>query len=331
MEINNRLKAVLLLSLILFCLFPFVKPALGLILGIAFALVIGNPWNQRTDSWNKKLLQITVIGLGFNLNITHILEEGANAVWFTISAISLTMLVGGFLGRLLRTGKKISILISTGTAICGASAIAAMAPAIKCKGHQIAVAIATIFVLNSIALILFPIFGGLLGLSTADFGTWAALAIHDTSSVAGAAIAYGADSVETALTIKLIRALWIIPLTVTVAYLQRGRIRVSFPLFLIGFLLAATLNNMVPEGKIYWEFLANTSKQLLSVTLFLVGVGLTRKLLCKVGARPFIQGALLWLFISIVSLLAIYLQWIPRAPIDGKALSHTVIPAFSTE
>lgn len=311
MEIDKRLKAALLFTLVLFCLFPYVKPALGLILGICFGLIVGNPWNRITDLSNKYLLQISVVGLGFNLDIKHVLEEGLNAVWFTISAIALTMLVGVFLGHALRTGKKISILISTGTAICGASAIAAMAPAIKSKANHVAVAMATIFVLNGVALILFPVFGKWLGLSSANFGVWAAMAIHDTSSVAGAAIAYGPASVSTALTVKLTRALWILPLTFVVGYLQRGNRRVVFPLFLIGFLLAATLNNVFPEGQAYWNFFANGAKQLLSVTLFLVGAGLTRKLLMKVGFRPFIQGLLLWLFISTVSLLAIYLHWIP--------------------
>lgn len=313
MEINNRLRVILLLSLVVFCLFPFVKPAVGLILGITFALVIENPWYRTTDSLSKKLLQIAVIGLGFNLNIRDVLKEGVNAIWFTISAISLTMLVGMFLGHFVRTGKKISILISTGTAICGASAIAAMAPAIKCKGQHVAVAMVTIFVLNGVALIVFPIFGHWLGLSDGDFGTWAALAIHDTSSVAGAAIAYGSGSVETALTVKLTRALWILPLVFVVGYFQRGTTRVTFPLFLIGFLIAASLTNLFPGGKAIWEFLGSISKQLLSVTLLLVGLGLTRRLLRKVGIRPLIQAALLWIFISIVSLLAIYMHWIPSA------------------
>lgn len=313
-EIDKRIKAPILFVLVLLCLFPFVKPGLGLILGIGFGLLIGNPWNRITDRWNRYLLKISVIGLGFNLDIRQILEEGLNAIWFTISAIALTMLVGLFIGRALRVSKKISILISTGTAICGASAIVAMAPAIKSKANHVAVAMATIFVLNGIALITFPVFGKLLGLSSDNFGVWAAMSIHDTSSVAGAAIAFGSGSVSTALTVKLTRALWIVPLTFVVGYFQRGARRVAFPLFLIGFLLAATLNNLLPEGRMYWDFFASTAKQMLSVTLFLIGAGLTRKLLCKVGVRPFVQGLLLWLFISIVSLLAIYLQWIPEAP-----------------
>lgn len=311
MEKHNRLRAALLFVLIVFCLFPVVKPAMGLVLGISFALIAGNPWNHVTDRWNKCLLQVSVVGLGFNLDIRHVLEEGVSAIWFTISAIALTMLVGVFLGHALRTGKKISILISTGTAICGASAIAAMAPAIKSKANHVAVAMATIFVLNGVALILFPIFGKWLGMSGNSFGVWAAMSIHDTSSVAGAAVAFGSGSVLTALTVKLTRALWILPLTFVVGYLQRGSRRVVFPLFLVGFLLAATLNNLLPGGKVYWDFLANGAKQLLSVTLFLVGAGLTRRLLMKVGIRPFIQALLLWLFISVVSLLAIYLHWIP--------------------
>lgn len=308
---SNRLKATLFFFLAALCLFPFVKPAVGLIIGILFALMIGNPWHKVTDIWNRYLLQVTVVGLGFSLDIKHVIEEGISAIWFTIAAIALTMLVGVFLGHILRVGKKSSILISTGTAICGASAIAAMAPAIKCKPNHIAVAMATVFVLNSVALILFPIFGHLLGLSSSSFGVWAALSIHDTSSVAGAAVAYGPESVSTALTVKLTRALWIMPLTFVVGYLQHGTRRVAFPLFLIGFLLAATLNNVLPEAHKYWDFLADGAKQLLSVTLFLVGAGLTRRLLRKVGVRPFIQGMMLWLFISIVSLIAIYLHWIP--------------------
>lgn len=314
MEIDNRLRAVLLFALVGLCFFPFIKPAVGLILGIGYGLGVGNPWYRVTDRWNKYLLQMSVVGLGFNLNIKDILEEGVDAIWFTISAIALTMLVGVFLGHALRTKKKISILISTGTAICGASAIAAMAPVIKSKANHVAVAMATIFVLNGVALVLFPIFGRLLGLSGDDFGIWAAMSIHDTSSVAGAAVAYGQSSVSTALTVKLTRALWIMPLTFIVGYLQRGKARVFFPLFLVGFLMAATLNNFFPEAQGFWDLLANGAKRLLSVSLFFVGAGLTRRLIVKVGVRPFIQAFLLWVFISIVSLLAIYLNWIPRAP-----------------
>lgn len=311
MEINNRLRATLMCVLIGICSLPLIDAGVGLLMGIGFAVMLGNPWYKKTDAWSKVLLKVSVVGLGFNLNIKNVLTTGGHAVWFTIAAIALTMLVGTFLGRVLGTAKKTSILISTGTAICGGSAIAAMGPAIRAKGHHMAVALATVFVLNGVALLTFPMLGRLIGLTNGDFGVWAAMAIHDTSSVAGAAVAYGQDSVEIGLTVKLTRALWILPLTFVVSYLQRGKTKTPFPMFLVGFLFASTLSTTFPEGEIYWGFLSSTSKQLLSVTLFLVGVGMTRELLRKVGVRPLIQASLLWLFISIVSLLAIYLKWVP--------------------
>lgn len=312
MNIDNRIKAALLFLLIIICSLPFIRPDIGLLLGFAFAIIIGNPWYHKTDAWGKILLQISVVGLGFNLNVKNVLSTGGKALWFTIASIALTMFVGIFIGRLLRTSKKTSILITAGTAICGGSAIAAMSPVIKAKSQQMAVALATVFILNGVALLLFPTIGKLIGLTDSAFGVWAAMSIHDTSSVAGAAVAYDPNSLEIALSVKLTRALWILPLTFVVGYLQRGKAKATFPLFLIGFLITATLNTAFPQASPLWTFFANISKQLLSVTLFLVGVGLSRRLLQKVGIRPFIQATILWLFISSLSLLAIYLQWLPK-------------------
>jgi len=292
------------------CLMPVVSPAMALILGTVLGLTLGNPWGQFMSNLSKTTLKISVIGLGFGVNIHQVITTGKMAIGYTAAGILFAMVMGYFLGRLFKTEKNTSLLISTGTAICGGSAIAAMAPAIKANNHDIAVSMATVFLLNGAALLVFPVIGHWFDLSQEAFGIWSAMAIHDTSSVVGAASGYGDTALDIGVTFKLTRALWILPLTFIVASIVHGKGKAAFPLFLVGFLLASIASSFWPALYPYWYTLTMISKQLLSVTLFLIGACVTRELLKRVGPRPLFQGVILWALVSILSLYAILQGWI---------------------
>lgn len=287
------------------CMLPMVGTAAGLMGGIAFSLLLGNPWPKQSSKFSKILLQISVVGLGFGLSLKQLVHTGKQSFVFTIVGITLTLAIGYLLGRMFKTAKNTSLLISFGTAICGGSAIAAMAPVIKSKDEETAVALATIFTLNAVGLLLFPLIGHALGLNQAMFGTWAALAIHDTSSVVGATAAYGSQALAVGTTVKLTRALWITPVVLVVAWMNDSKQKAAVPLFIIGFVLAAVIGTMLPQFADVWRFLVSVAKQGLVVTLFLIGSGLTRAVLQKVGIRPLLQAVSLWLVVSTVSLAAL--------------------------
>jgi uncharacterized integral membrane protein (TIGR00698 family) len=224
---------------------------------------------------------------------------------YSIVGIGCTLVLGYFLGKLFRTEKNTSALISFGTAICGGSAIAAMAPVLKAKNDETAVSLAIVFTLNSVALLLFPLIGHLLDLNQNIFGYWAGLAIHDTSSVVGAASAYGAQALSTGTTVKLTRAIWITPIVLGAALLKKSEKKAKVPLFIIGFVLAAATRTVLPQYGHSWDGLSAIAKQCLVVTLFLIGAGLTREVLRYVGVRPLLQGVTLWLCVSVLTLLAL--------------------------
>ncbi len=251
-------------------------------------------------------MQISVVGLGFGIGIMQVLREGGNSIVYTIIGIAFTIIVGRLLGKLLRVESNTSQLISFGTAICGGSAIAAMAPVIKAKDEEIAVSLATVFTLNAVALLLFPIVGHALQMSQESFGLWAALAIHDTSSVVGAASAYGAVALAVGVTVKLTRALWITPVVLGTALFTKSKQKIKFPLFILGFIVAAVIRSLVPDWSVVWDGIAACSRQLLVLTLFLIGSGLTREVLKRVGFAPLLQGVLLWLIVSVLTLVAIH-------------------------
>ena len=311
MKTPYQLKFYTFLLLALLCLIPGITPQIGLLLGITFALTLGNPWHKRVSHYSKILLQIAVVGIGFGLNFANILNTAQYAAWFTAITIAATMFVGMLLGKLFHVKNKTSLLISAGTAICGGSAIAAMAPTINAKNKHTTVALASVFLLNSGALLLLPIIGRYFEIPKETFGIWAAMAIHDTSSVIGATVDYGSAALALGITVKLTRALWIVPLTFTVSCFRKKKKKSSapFPAFLLAFLAASLLNTFVPQGAFLWTFGAAIAKQLLTLTLFLVGSGLTRNLIRKVGLRAFAQALLLWIFICITTLLAIKLDW----------------------
>lgn len=284
---------------------PGTTTTLALVMGAAVGLVLGNPWPQRSSLVSRNLLQISVVGLGFGMSIREVVQTGHSSLVFSVVGISFTLLAGYLLGRLLKVGPNTSALISAGTAICGGSAIAALAPALKAKDEETAVALATVFTLNSVALLLFPVIGHLLQLNQATFGTWAGLAIHDTSSVVGAAAAFGSQALATGTTVKLTRAIWITPVVLAVAALNGADRKLKVPLFIIGFVLAAALRSLVPQYGELWTGLAATARQCLVVTLFLVGAGLSREVLGKVGLRPLVQGIVLWGVVSAATLTAL--------------------------
>lgn len=288
----------------------WVTPPVALFLGLAFALLCGQAYPKFNKKVSKKLLQYSVVGLGFGMNLHTSLASGKEGMLFTIISVVGTIVIGMLIGqKLLKVNRDTSYLISSGTAICGGSAIAAVGPVIKAKDSDMSVALATIFVLNAIALFVFPVLGCWLGLSQHEFGTWAAIAIHDTSSVVGAGAAYGEEALQVATTIKLTRALWIIPLAlVTSVIFKNGGKKISIPWFILWFIVAILLNtyilDSVPEvGKT----ISGLARKGLIITMFFIGASLSSDVLKAVGLKPLLQGVLLWLVISAGSLAYILL------------------------
>lgn len=287
---------------------PWVTPPLALFVGLIYALVFGQPFSKLNKKLSKKLLQYSVVGLGFGMNLQASLESGKEGMAFTIISVVGTMLIGWLIGRkLLKVDSKTSYLISTGTAICGGSAIAAAGPVIGAKEEQMSVALGTIFILNAIALFVFPVVGHWLGLSQEQFGLWAAIAIHDTSSVVGAGAAYGQEALKVATTVKLTRALWIIPLTLVTSLIfkTKGQ-KVSIPWFILFFVLAMVFNTYVlslsETGAAIGGVIASLARKSLTITLFFIGASLSRDVLKSVGVKPMLQGILLWIIISVFTL-----------------------------
>ena len=304
MNNENIQKAIFWILLAASCI-PLVHAPMALVAGIVFGIAVGNPWGKSVSVWTKRLLQISVVGLGFGMNLPVLIATGKSAFLYTAVSIALTMGIGLLLGKLFKTPKQTSTLISFGTAICGGSAIAAMAPVIKAESEETGVALATIFTLNSVALILFPPLGHLLNMTQEQFGIWSALAIHDTSSVVGAASAFGAVALGIGTTVKLTRALWIMPSALIGSWLNKAGGKVSIPLFIIGFVLAAVIKTLLPQFDTVWHGVNSVAKQSLVVTLFMIGSGLTREVLAKTGIKPLAQGVSLWVIVSAISCLAI--------------------------
>jgi len=305
-------RKALFILLILFCLSPLGSPPVALALGLFVALVVGNPFPSLAGKPTRLLLQTSVVLLGFGMNLDAVYKAGRDGILFTIATIFGTLLLGYLVGRLLTVRDKTAALISSGTAICGGSAIAAVGPAIDAEPEEMSVSLGTVFILNSVALFLFPLIGHALGLSENQFGIWAAIAIHDTSSVVGASQAYGPEAMATATTVKLARALWIAPVALLFAFIYRKRdaeskAKVSIPWFIFLFLAAAAVRTYSPAFILpsIYESIVNLAKAGMTVTLFLIGASLSIKTLKAVGIRPLIQGILLWIVISAVSLFAV--------------------------
>jgi uncharacterized integral membrane protein (TIGR00698 family) len=305
-----------------------ISAPIALVLGLIVALVIGHPYIKSNKKATTMLLQVSVVLLGFHLDLEHAMKAGSKGFIFTVATIGLTLIVGYFLGKWLKIDKKTSFLISNGTAICGGSAIAAVAPVIEADEHEITVSLGTVFILNSIALLIFPSIGHMLHMSAEQFGTWCAIAIHDTSSVVGAANNYkdamGNEALSIATTIKLERALWIIPIALVTAYFQKntGK-KLKLPYFILYFIVAIIVSTYLPlhfpflnepfnihapfsdKSQTFFNYLYLIGKKGLVITLFLIGSGMSLGTIRKVGFRPILQGILLWILIGSVSLFTI--------------------------
>jgi uncharacterized integral membrane protein (TIGR00698 family) len=295
---------------------PFVPPAAALVTGVAVALALGNPWLTRTRKLAPLLLGIAVMGLGAAADLGVVGRVGLRGIGYTAVGISLTFLAGLLLARVFAVEEDTALLVTVGTAICGGSAIAAVAPAIKAKSESISVALATVFLLNAVALVVFPPLGRLVGLDESRFGLFAALAIHDTSSVVGAATAYGPKAVEVATTVKLARALWIVPVALVIGWARArrtgepGRSAAKLPWFLVGFVLMAAIVTSFPALRPAGLAVAAGAKRVLVVTLFLIGTSLTRDALKRVGLRPIVLGVALWILAASATLAALEARWI---------------------
>jgi uncharacterized integral membrane protein (TIGR00698 family) len=303
---SPRIQQILFFLALAFCLTPYASPPLALALGLVIALTVGHPFQKYNSKATKILLQVSVVGLGFGMNFGNVLEAGRSGILFTIATIFGTLTLGYFVGKWLKVEKKISHLISSGTAICGGSAIAAVGPVLEANENEMSVALGTVFILNSIALFIFPIIGDLLHLTQTQFGIWAAIAIHDTSSVVGAATKFGDEALKIATTVKLARALWIVPIALGTAFLFKSeKKKITIPYFIFLFVLASIVRTYVPISSNIFDILVSIAKTGLVVTLFLIGAGLSRKTLKAVGIKPFLEGVLLWIVIGSVSLWAV--------------------------
>jgi uncharacterized integral membrane protein (TIGR00698 family) len=287
-----------------------VSPPLALLGGLIFGFTQVHPYHLESKRLAKFLLQASVVALGFGMNLHQVLTAGRSGFFYTAISITVTMLLGLGFGYLLHVGKKSAFLISAGTAICGGSAIAAVGPIADANEEEMAVSLGAVFVLNSIALFLFPLIGYALHLTQTQFGLWSALAIHDTSSVVGATAKYGPTALAVGTTIKLARALWIVPLSLVTAITLKSKARIQWPWFILLFCLAALLNTALPSFSSAFVAVNHLGKIGLTVTLFLIGTGLNRQTLRQVGAFPLLQGLALWIIVGAGSLALILLNWI---------------------
>jgi uncharacterized integral membrane protein (TIGR00698 family) len=300
-------KIIFTFALIL-CLSGWVSPPVALTAGIIFGLSLRHPYPQLSRSAARILLQVSVVALGFGMNLHEVVKAGRSGFVYTALGISFSLVVGLVLGKFLRIGGNASYLITAGTAICGGSAIAAIGPILHADDEEMAVSLGTVFILNSIALLTFPAIGNLQHLTQSQFGLWAALAIHDTSSVVGAAAKYGAQALVVGTTVKLARALWIVPLALITAAVKHSKTRVPLPWFILFFCLAAVVNTYVPAFGAFDQWAFNAGRLGLTATLFLIGTGISVGTLKSVGWRPLLQGVVLWIMVAVVTLYLIRLR-----------------------
>lgn len=313
-----KLRQILFLVLVILCLVvPYISSAVALSLGLLFGVFIHNPYLSKTKVWTPKLMSYAIIGLGAGMNLQLAFKVGAAGFVYTAVGISLTLLLGMALGKAFKQNDRVSALLSVGTAICGGSAIAAVAPVIRAKQEEISIALGIVFLLNAAALFIFPPIGHALSLTQEQFGVWAALAIHDTSSVVGATLAYGDQALKVGTTVKLARALWIVPVTLLVSFIwSKFRIGADdggeegprkYPWFILGFILMAALYTWLPQLAEIFRAIEYAAKRVLVLALFLIGANINLALLKNMGIKPALQGALLWIIIASSTLIAITL------------------------
>ena len=300
---KKLLLQILFLALAVLSFSPIVSPPIALLFGILFVNIFGKV--LETDTFVKKLLQYSIVGLGFGINLNTAIEAGSQGFLFTVSTIALVMIFGLLLAKILKIDKTIAQLISAGTAICGGSAIAAVAPILKANSKQTSVALGIVFVLNAVALFIFPEIGHFFNLTQNQFGIWSAIAIHDTSSVVGAASKYGNEALQIATTVKLARALWIIPLAFLISIFTKSEGKIKIPYFIGFFVLAILAGTYLPFLQNFNSIISEISRDTLKVALFLIGAGLSLQNLKNIGIMPLILGIILWIFISSISLYAV--------------------------
>jgi len=300
---KKLLLQILFLALAVLSFSPIISPPIALLFGILFVNIFGKV--LETDIFVKKLLQYSIVGLGFGINLNTAIEAGSQGFLFTVSTIALVMIFGLLLAKILKIDKTIAQLISAGTAICGGSAIAAVAPILKANSKQTSVALGIVFVLNAVALFIFPEIGHFFNLSQNQFGIWSAIAIHDTSSVVGAASKYGNEALQIATTVKLARALWIIPLAFLISIFTKSEGKIKIPYFIGFFVLAILAGTYLPFLQNFNSIISEISRDTLKVALFLIGAGLSLQNLKNIGIKPLLLGIILWIFISSISLYAV--------------------------
>ena len=286
------------------------SPAIALLGGLIYGMALAHPFPGESREITKFLLQGSVVALGFGMNLHEVLHAGRSGFIYTAVSITAALLLGLGLGYVIRVAEKPSFLISGGTAICGGSAIAAVGPILGASEEEMAVSLGAVFILNSVALFLFPPVGFALHMSESQFGLWSALAIHDTSSVVGATARYGPTALAVGTTIKLARALWIVPLSVATAVAFKSKARIQWPWFILFFCIGALLNTLLPRFQPVFGALNHVGKLGLTVTLFLIGASLNRETLRKVGIRPLLQGLTLWVIVGASTLALILFNWI---------------------
>ncbi|QIG90905.1 putative sulfate exporter family transporter [Chryseobacterium sp. POL2] len=304
---SNKNIQILIFSVLAILSFSgLVSSPIALLLGLFFAILVGNPFENKVSKYISKLLQISIVGLGFGLHLDEALQVGQSGFLLTVGSIFSVLILGYFLGQLLNIERPLSYLISAGTAICGGSAIAAVSPIIKANTKQISLALAIVFSLNSVALFVYPSIGHWLMMSQQDFGMWCAIGIHDTSSVVGAASKYGDEALKTATTVKLARALWIIPVSILTMFIFKTKdSKIKIPWFIGFFIIAILLSTYFPIFEVVSPTVTEISKLGLNLTLFLIGSTLSLEALRSISIKPLFLAIFLWIFISIGSLILI--------------------------
>ena len=303
---SDIFRKALFFILVVFCLSPYASSPVALALGIAFTIIIRNPYEEKVHKYIHLLLQISIVGLGFGLQLNEALKAGREGITLTVLSITTVMVLGYFLGKLLKIERPLSYLVSVGTAICGGSAIAAVTPIIKPETKQISLALAIVFTLNSVGLFIYPSIGHLLNMTQEEFGLWCAIGIHDTSSVVGAAKNYGDTALKIATTVKLSRALWIIPMSVlTMIFFKTKGAKIRIPWFIGYFMIAILLHTYFPVLDGFSKTATAVAKSGLNLTLFLIGSTISVQTLKTISWRPLALALILWAFISIGSLILI--------------------------
>lgn len=307
---------LLFFLLLIFAASPWASPPIALLWGLIFAVIAHHPYAEESRNITRYLLQASVVGLGFGMNLQQVIRAGRSGFLYTAVGITFAMLCGWALGKLFQVGPRHAFLISAGTAICGGSAIAAVGPVANATDDEMSVSLGTVFILNSLALLIFPTIGSHMHLTQNQFGLWAALAIHDTSSVVGAAAKYGAIALAVGTTVKLARALWIVPMTLGTSAVVRHQhgpekqVEIQWPWFILFFCLAAVANTYLPRGASIYHAINYAARLGLDATLFLIGASLSPASLKRVGVRPLVLGIVLWLIVGSLSLLLIRAGWI---------------------